>query len=247
VALTPITLLIAFALGLAVYHAAYLVIDGYKVRAGHLPSVGEFVEESTDDENRRTIGYILSGLLMVLGAILTNNLVSPFGFGDTYGLLLNGGIMLFLAVGLTLSWIDAETQMLPSKLIYLGGGSVLALFAAAAISQGGWSLLIPMAVGGAMYFLFYFLIWFLKPSAFGFGDVRYSFFVGAAVSFLSPGAGFVGFAAAWILALAGIIIGTIFGTVSLKGNTKIPFGPWIFLGAVVGIFYGGPIVTMLAL
>lgn len=243
--LTPITLLIAFILGLAVYHAARLVIEDQRVAAGALPTRGEFVEESDYDENRHTIGYIISGLLMALILVLTNNLVAPMGTWDVYGMLLNGAVILFFAVGLMLSWIDASIQKLPSKIIYYGQGAVLALLVAAAISRGSWELLIPMAVGGVMYFLFYFLVWFLKPSAFGFGDVRLSFFIGATLTFLSPASGFVGFASAWILALIGIIIGTIFGTV--RSDSKIAFGPWMVLGAAVGLFYGGPIVTMMAL
>jgi len=245
VVITPISLLIAFLLGLAVYHAARMVIEQQKVAAGALPTSGQFVEESAEDESRHTLGYIVSGLLIVIGVLLTNNLVAPLGIGDIYGLLLNGAVVLFLAVGLMLSWIDAELQKLPSKIIYFGEGAVLAMLVGAAITKGSWELLIPMAFGGVMYFLFYFLIWFLKPSAFGFGDVRLSFFIGATLSFLSPASGFVGFAAAWILALVGIIIGMIFGTV--KSDAKIAFGPWMVLGAAVGLFYGGPIVTMMAL
>lgn len=245
-ALTPLTLLLAFALGVASYHLARIFVEERRVAAGALPSLGnDFLEEDTATENRNTLGYILSGLLMALGMVLTHNLVTPIGWNDYYALLLNGAIMLFLAVTLTLAWIDGETQILPTKLIYWGGGASLLLLIAAAAVNGGWSLLIPMALGGVMYFLFYFLIWWFAPRAFGFGDVRLSFFLGAFLAFLSPSSAFVGFVAAWILALVAILIGAAFGMV--KGNIKIAFGPWMVLGAFIGLFFGDSIVTLLAL
>ena len=245
-ALTPITLLLAFFLGIASYHMARIFVEERRVAAGALPTLGnDFLEEDAEVENKHTLGYIVSGLLMALGMVLTHNLVTPISWNDYYALLLNGAIMLFLSVTLTLAWIDGETQILPSKLIYWGGGASLALLVAAAAVNGAWSLLIPMAIGGAMYFLFYFLIWWLAPRAFGFGDVRLSFFLGAFLAFLSPSGAFVGFVAAWILALVAILIGSIFGMV--KGNIKIAFGPWMILGAFVGLFFGDSIVTMLAL
>lgn len=245
-ALTPIALLLSFVLGIASYHIAQIFIEQRRVAAGALPTMGnDFLEEDTDTENKHTLGYISSGLVMALSMVLTNNLVSPLGWTDLYALILNGAIMLFLSVILALAWIDGETQILPTKLIYWGGGASLALLVAAAAVNGTWSLLIPMAIGGAMYFIVYFAIWYFAPRAFGFGDVRLSFFLGAFLSFLSPSAGFVGFVSAWILALLAIIIGSIFGMV--KGNIKIAFGPWMVLGAFIGLFFGSPIVTMLAL
>lgn len=245
-ALTPIALLLAFVLGIASYHTARIFIEQRRVAAGALPTMGsEFIEEDTDTENKHTLRYISSGLVMALGMVLTNNLVSPLGWTDLYALLLNGAIMLFLSVILALAWIDGDTQILPSKLIYWGGGASLALLIGAAAVSNNWALLIPMAVGGIMYFAVYFAIWWFAPRAFGFGDVRLSFFIGAFLSFVSPSAGFVGFVAAWLLALVAILIGSVFGMV--KGNIKIAFGPWMVLGAFVGLFFGSPIVTMLAL
>lgn len=241
--LNAIPIYLAFIVGLASYHLARMVIRDRVLVAG-APDQETFVENEIED-NRHLLGYLISGVLMMLSALLTFNLVRPMGWGDHYSLLIDAGILLFVAVGITLSWIDIELKLLPSNLIYWGGGLTLALLVGAAATRNGWELLIPMAVGGLFYLLFYFLIWFWKPGAFGFGDVRLSFFIGATLAFLSPSAAVVGFAAAWILALVGIGIGAAFGTITRK--TQIAFGPWMILGALVGAFWGAPIVTLLTI
>lgn len=239
--LTSTAILLSLLVGMASYHLARVTIATRRLAAGEQVSE-EGIEEDAAKENHHFFGYAISALAMALLTRLTFDLVTPMGWTDHYALILNAAILLFLATGLTLSWIDIELHILPTNIIYWGGGATLALLIAAAATNGGWSLLIPMAIGGFFYLVFYGLIWFWRPNDFGFGDVRLSFFVGAFLGFLSPDAAFVGFAAAWILALAGICIAAVFGMISSK--TQIAFGPWMILGAVVGLFWGGPIVAM---
>ena len=242
-ALTALTIFLAFLVGVGSYYIARTTVEGRRLAAGEL-SREDFLEDD-GEENRHLLNYMISGLFMVIGSMLTFSLVRPLGWTDYYSLLIDAAILVFLSTGIALSWIDFELKLLPTKMIYIGGGATLALLLAAAAVSGNWSLLIPMAVGGVFYFLFYFLIWFLQPGAFGYGDVRLSFFIGATLAFLSPASAIVGFAAAWILALIGIGIGTAFGMIGRK--TQIAFGPWMVLGAIVGLFWGAPIVAMLAL
>lgn len=240
--ITAISLFLAFLLGIGCYHIARTEVEARRIAAGGLPRQELF--EDVAEDNRHTLGYLISGVAMGLGAVLTFNLVAPMGWTDYYALLLDGGIILFLAMGLTLIWIDAETKILPSKIIYAGGIGTLALFAAAAISRGGWELLIPMAIAGVFYFAFYGVIWFWAPRALGFGDVRLSFFIGAALGFLSIEAAFVGFALPWMLATLAVAIAWPFGTINSKSS--IAFGPWMILGAFIALFWGRPIVAMIA-
>ncbi len=236
----------AFALGIGAYYLSQRSIALRKIQASglsNLDTTGYSVDDVKED-NRDTINYLISGFLMVIVALLTIGLVRPMGWFDHYALLIDGGILLFFATGLALTWVDLELKILPSSMIYWGGTLSLMLFIGAAATKGvgGWSLILPMTFGGVMFFLFYFLIWFWFPTAFGMGDVRLSFFVGAFLSFLSIPAAFAGFAAIWIFALIGILIGAIFGMIAK--NSQIPFGPWMILGALFGTFWGEPIVRM---
>lgn len=229
--------------GVASYHIARTAVEHRRLASGSL-SRDDFLEDESY-ENYHLLGYLISGLLMVIGATLTFKLITPLGWTDYYSILIDAAILTFISTGIILSWIDISLKLLPSKIIYIGGGATLALLIAATAVSANWSLLIPMAVGGVFFFLFYFLIWFWKPGAFGFGDVRLSFFIGATLAFLSVPSAFVGFSSSWILALVGISVGAIFGTINRK--TQIAFGPWMILGAFVGIFWGSPIVTLMAL
>lgn len=242
-AITALTVFLTFLVGVVSYSIARSTIERYKLADGGL-SHEDFLED-TVEENGHLLKSMASGLAMVLFAMLTFNLVSPIGWNDYYSLLIDAAILTFLVTGLILSWIDFELQILPTRIIHTGGIITLALLLAAAVVTAHWSLILPMAVGGAFFFLFYFLIWFLKPGAFGMGDVRLSFYIGATLAFLSPTSAVVGFAAPWILALLGIGIGAAFGMIGRKSH--IAFGPWMILGAVVGIFWGAPIVAMLTL
>lgn len=239
--ITSITLFLAFILGLGSYHIARTTIEVRKLAAGGLPRLELF--EDVAEENRHVLGYLISGVAMALGAVLTFGLVAPMGSTDYYALLLDAGILLFLAMGIALIWVDVELKILPSKIIYTGGIGTLLLFAAAAISRGGWELLLPMVIAGVFYFAFYGVIWFWAPSAFGFGDVRLSFFIGAALGFLSLESAFVGFALPWMLATLAIAIAWPFGIVNSK--SPIAFGPWMILGAFIALFWGRPIVAMI--
>ena len=187
--------------------------------------------------------YMLSAVVMVFAAYMAHSLVKPMGFTDYYSILLNVGILVFLATGLALSIVDIVTKILPSKMIYLGGGTSLALLVAAALTAGNWQLLLQMSIGGTLFFLFFGLIWYWQPNAFGFGDVRLSFLIGAALSFLSVESAFVAFVAMWILPLLAICVAAIFGKVTR--NTQIAFGPWMIVGSVVGIFWGSQIMRLL--
>lgn len=239
--LTSIALILALAVGAGSYHIARLTIESRRLAAGE-PRLSELIEDVAE-ENRHTLGYLISALLMAVGTTLTFQLVTPMGLEDYYALLIDGAILLLLAMGITLSWIDLEIHILPTKIIYFGGIPTLALLLGAAALVNGWTLLAPMILAGIVYFVFYCLIWFWRPGAFGFGDVRLSFFLGSALGFLSPEAAMVGFIAPWILAVIGILIAAPFGNITAK--TQIAFGPWMILGAFVGLFWGRPIVDML--
>jgi leader peptidase (prepilin peptidase)/N-methyltransferase len=75
----------------------------------------------------------------------------------------------------------------------------------------------------------------------GFGDVKLAGVVGLYLGYLGWGSLAVGGFAAFVL-------GGIFSIILLvsrrgKGKTKIPFGPWMLLGAWVGILFGEPIAS----
>ena len=92
----------------------------------------------------------------------------------------------------------------------------------------GWGLTLAIrAVGG----------WVFRREAMGLGDVKLMAMVGA----------FLGWQKALLTMLLGCLLGAVLGGLGtlLGGASKIPFGPYLALGAIVAHFAYGPIVTFL--
>jgi leader peptidase (prepilin peptidase)/N-methyltransferase len=131
--------------------------------------------------------------------------------------------------------IDLEHRIIPNKITALG--AVLALAFGLALDPGGepTRLIAAAAAGG-----FLLAAALAYPGGMGMGDVKLAgmmgLFLGAAVA-----------PAILIALLAGTLVGAVI--IARKGaregrKTAVPFGPFLALGALVGIFAGQPIVDV---
>jgi leader peptidase (prepilin peptidase)/N-methyltransferase len=88
----------------------------------------------------------------------------------------------------------------------------------------------------AALFGFYFVVALISPRGMGFGDVKLSGVVGLYLGWIGWGALVFGAFAAFVLGgLVGIAL-ILFAGGGRK--TKVPFGPFMLLGALVGIYAG---------
>lgn len=145
-------------------------------------------------------------------------------------------LLSFAFVGILLALIDLDIRKLPTKIIAWGAVPVVVGVFGYVVSTGEWDRLITAAIFAGVYLFLYGLLWFIKPKGIGFGDVRLSPVIGFLLGFVSIGTAAVGFFAAWFLAFLFLIPGMIRGKVS--GKSKIPFGPWMILGAFVAVVVG---------
>jgi leader peptidase (prepilin peptidase)/N-methyltransferase len=154
------------------------------------------------------------------------------------------GYLFFAATGVALALIDYDVKRLPDTLTfptYLVG--IAALFADSARS-GHWHPFLRAIEGMLALFGFYFATRILgraimKKTAMGLGDVKLSGILGLLLAWLSWGALVVG-------AFAGFLVGAVGGIVLIASGrgklaTRIPYGPYMLLGALVGILWGGQI------
>jgi leader peptidase (prepilin peptidase)/N-methyltransferase len=140
------------------------------------------------------------------------------------------------AIAVSLFLIDLDTHRLPNQLTlpsYIVGAVLLTVVA---LTGGDWAELLRAGIGMAALFVAYFLMAFAYPGGMGFGDVKLAGVLGIFLGWLGWGSLIVG-------AFSAFLLGGLFSVgllITRRANRKsgIPFGPWMLVGAFVGIFAG---------
>jgi leader peptidase (prepilin peptidase)/N-methyltransferase len=142
-----------------------------------------------------------------------------------------GLVFVLLLVPITL--IDLDHRIIPNKITYPGCVIALALVLALDTSKTLEHVIAGVAAGG-----FLLTAIMIKPGGMGLGDAKLALMMGL----------FLGRAVAPAM-FAGMIAGSLVGAIIMarlgvqKGRkTKIPFGPYLAFGGLVGLFVGDPIV-----
>lgn len=143
------------------------------------------------------------------------------------------------ALGLSLALIDLDSHRLPDALVLPAYPVLAILLTAASWAGGDWPALLRAAIGGAALWLLYGGLMVIRPGGMGFGDVKLAGVLGAGLAFLGWGPLMVGAFAAFLLGGAYAIGLMVFGRAGRR--SRIPFGPWMVLGAAAGVAVGVPI------
>jgi leader peptidase (prepilin peptidase)/N-methyltransferase len=144
------------------------------------------------------------------------------------------GIVLILLV-VPAALIDFEYRIIPNRIT--GLGAVLALVIGTALDPSGEPARLIAGAGAGGFLLLAALAY---PAGMGMGDVKLAGMMGL----------FLGAAVAPAIAVA-LISGVIVGAVIIARvgqeagrKTAVPFGPFLALGAIVGVFAGNSIVDL---
>jgi leader peptidase (prepilin peptidase)/N-methyltransferase len=153
-------------------------------------------------------------------------------------LLVGTGPRMWLGFALVLllvpiAFIDLDHRIIPNRLSY--PGAVLGVVLTAALVPDA---LVEHLIAGAGAALFLFLAWLAYPGGMGLGDVKLAGMMGL---FLGRAVG----PAMLVALVAGTLVGAV--VIARKGaaagrKTAIPFGPFLALGGVVGLFAGDAVV-----
>src|SRR5680860_231459 len=143
------------------------------------------------------------------------------------------------ASAVALALIDLDVHRLPNSIVlpsYVVGAVLLGV---PSLIEGDYGQLLRAAIGAAVLYAFYFALVLVYPSGMGFGDVKLAGVLGMYLAWLgwaelAVGA-FLGFL------LGGALGGLLLVTRKAGRKSKIPFGPFMLLGAFVGIFIGNPV------
>jgi leader peptidase (prepilin peptidase)/N-methyltransferase len=190
---------------------------------------------------RYPIVEVLTAVLFVMVALAFDPFTGGVtGTGIAAGVLVLIAFLYLMAVSVALTAIDLDVHRLPNAIVlpaYAVGGILLG---AAGLLAGDFAQIGRAVAGAAMLFAFYYLLAFVYPGGMGFGDVKLAGVLGLFLGFLGWPQLIVGVGAAFILGgVLGILLIAI-GRATRKSG--IPFGPWMLLGAWVGIYVGAPLV-----
>ena len=135
-----------------------------------------------------------------------------------------------------LTLIDLDTHRLPNAIVLPGYIVTLVLLGTAAVLSGDYAALLRAAIGGAALWAFYFVIRLVAPRGMGGGDVKLAGLVGAYSAW-------IGWGALAVAAFGAFVVGGVVGIalIALRRATRrtaIPFGPWMIVGAWIGITSG---------
>lgn len=155
------------------------------------------------------------------------------------GLWLAPAYLYFAAVSVALALIDLDTGKLPNRIVLPSLLVAPVLLAMESFVSGDWWPLLWAIVGGVALFTFYFILVLIYPKGMGFGDVKLAALVGIMLGYLGWGSLIVGAFAAFLL--GGVLSIVLLSLGKATRKTGIPFGPWMLLGAWVGIVFGNEI------
>lgn len=141
-------------------------------------------------------------------------------------------------VAVALSVIDWHTRLLPRRIVVPATLATIALVVVVGLATGEREALVRALLGMVVARSFFWVLWFLRSAGMGFGDVRLAAPVGLVL-------GWVG----WGALAIGLWVGFIVFAVPAAGlalvrrdravlKQSFPFGPFMVVGALVGLVWG---------
>ena len=184
-----------------------------------------------------------------------------FGTPEFWGILVT--LETFAALSIVLTLIDLDHKRLPNAIVLPGWVAIAGLLLvtvlltelnpvtelpmAAGVTPEGisaprtvdWWPFARAIIGGAVLFLFYYVVRWISPRGMGGGDVKLAGLVGTVL-------GWFGWSTLIVGAFSAFVLGGLFGIALMlfggaKRKTAIPFGPWMLAGAWAGIVFGEPL------
>jgi len=147
---------------------------------------------------------------------------------------------LYLAAStIALALIDLKTHTLPNRIIFPSYFVGAILLASDALVNQSYAAIYRAFFGAISLGFFYFMLTLIYPGGMGMGDVKFAALIGL---FL----GYLGWGKLLVATFLAFVLGGIFSLclILFRGadrKSEIPFGPWIFAGAWIGIFFGATI------
>lgn len=139
----------------------------------------------------------------------------------------------FAVVSVALAVIDIRAHRLPHAIVLPSYPIAWILLGLASIGSGDGGAYLRALIGMAAMFAFYLVLRLVQPGGLGGGDVTLAGLIGLLLAYL-------GWSPLLVGVLAGFLTGGLFSLAAIAvrradRRTRIPFGPWMLVGAWIGI------------
>ena len=148
-------------------------------------------------------------------------------------------------VCVALAVVDWRTRLLPTRLVLPATGAAILLGLVGWAVAGDPDDLVRAAVGLVAVRSFFWVLWWLHSAGMGFGDVRLAALLGFALGYLGVAELVVGaYAGFLVFGLPGLLLAVVRRDRALL-RSAFPFGPFMLVGALIGIVVGPAIWSSL--
>jgi leader peptidase (prepilin peptidase)/N-methyltransferase len=164
------------------------------------------------------------------------------GLGWSWTLLV---VLPLVPVSVALAVIDWRTRLLPRLIILPAmAGSAVTIAVSWSLDgfDGGSGTVVRTLLGGAAAFAVFFVLWFVHPRGMGFGDVRLSALLGLVLAYVGWSEWLVGLYGGFLL---GAVIGGVLSLLKVVDRKGYPFGPFMLVGALLGVLAGQPLIDLI--
>jgi len=144
-------------------------------------------------------------------------------------------------VGVALSIIDFRTHRLPNLIVLPSYGVGIFSLGIAALLSGNATSFLRAIIGMVVLFTIYLVMALPQPRGIGMGDVKLAGLLGLYLAWLGWGSLAVGFFAAFLV--GGVVSVGLLVFRRATRSTRIPFGPWMIVGAVAGALWGNRVAS----
>ncbi len=150
-------------------------------------------------------------------------------------------------IGTLLAVVDLRTRLLPRIVVIPATLAAIAYGVIVWPISGEPDALVRGLIGMIAARAVFWVLWFVRSAGMGFGDVRLSALLGFALAYLGwPEYALGLYSGFLIFGLPGLVLALVRRDRSLL-KKAYPFGPFLLLGALLGILFGEPLLGDLAL
>jgi leader peptidase (prepilin peptidase) / N-methyltransferase len=143
-------------------------------------------------------------------------------------------------VAVALAVVDWRTRLLPTKVIAPSYALVVVGVLVCWVATRETDDLARAGLGWLLSGGLFWLLWRIHPRGMGYGDVRLSGVLGIALGQLGWGPLLVGVYSGFLI---GALVGGLLSVLRVVDRKAYPFGPFMLVGALVGIIWGDPLLS----